>query len=66
MVTLRHWVDYKNIQDWLKTHNNHIFQSSVFLKGTLLSIIPAISELITPTFLLNIKSYKLAIKNITI
>ena len=39
--------NYENPQDWLKTYNNHILQSTVFLKGPLLSTIPGFSEIVT-------------------
>ena len=44
--------------DWLQNYSYHLYTRSVFYKGPLLSIIPEISELVTPSTLLNAKIYK--------
>ena len=49
--------------DWLQNYSYHLYTRSVFYKGPLLSIIPEISELVTPSTLLNAKIYKKDVKN---
>ena len=50
--------DPEDYLEWSQKFNNHIFSPSVFFKGPLLTIIPQISEQITPPCLLNYKIYK--------
>ena len=50
--------DPEDYLEWSQKFNNHIFNPSVFFKGPLLTIIPQISEQITPPCLLNCKIYK--------
>ena len=53
---------HETCEDWLSEYNNHIYRSSILFKGPLLSIIPNITELTTPTSLLKIKIYKNNVK----
>ena len=49
---------HESSNEWLQHISYHLYTRSVFYKGPLLSIIPKISELITPPTLLNAKIYK--------
>ena len=53
---------HESCEDWLLDYNNHIYRASFFFKGPLLSIIPYIAALTTPTSLLQIKIYKNNVK----
>ena len=53
---------HESSSDWLQNFNNHLNVRSVFYKGPLLSIIPAIVDLVTLPNLLNIKIYKKDVK----
>ena len=44
--------------EWLQNLSYHLYTRLVFYKGPLLSIIPEISELVTPPTLFNAKIYK--------
>ena len=53
---------HETCEDWLSEYNNHIYRTSFFFKGPLISIIPNIVELTTPVSLLKIKVYKNNVK----
>ena len=48
----------ESCSDWLQNFNNHLNTRSVFYKGPLMHIIPAMLDLVTLPNLLNIKIYK--------
>ena len=49
---------HESSNDWLQNLSYYLYIRSVFYKGPLLSIIPEISELVTPPTLFNAKIYK--------
>ena len=49
---------HESSNEWLQNLSYHLYTRSVFYKFPLLSIIPKISELVTPPTLLNAKIYK--------
>ena len=66
---------YDNCQNWLATHNYQIYNKSAVFEGPLLSIIPNIPELVTPSAmvmtrqhgdspccLVSIQTYKFSLK----
>ena len=53
---------HETCEEWLSEYNNHIYRSSIFFKGPLLSIIPNIADLTTTVSLLKIKCYKNNVK----
>ena len=49
---------HESSNEWLQNLSYYLYTRSVFYKGPLLSVIPEISELVTPPTLLNAKIYK--------
>ena len=49
---------HESSNEWLQNISYYLYIRSVFYKGPLLSIIPEISELVTPPTLFNAKIYK--------
>ena len=49
---------HESSNEWLQNLSYYLYTSPVFYKGPLLSIIPEISELVTPPTLFNAKIYK--------
>ena len=54
---------HETCQNWiLKYDKDHIYRTSIFFKGPLLSIIPSLADLTTPTGLLKIEAYKINVR----
>ena len=49
---------HETCEDWLLTYNNHIYRASIFYKCPLLTIMPDLAALTTPTSLVKISIYK--------